>query len=262
MFIDFHTHIFPRHRAPAIMDDLWRRGKIPHYTDGTLSGLVDSMQTAGITYSLVSRITTKAENVTAVNQWLLNCRHSQVMPLATVHPDFAVTTDDLKRLRSEGFKGVKLHPDYQGFYVDDPRMFAFYEAAQQIGFPVLFHAGLDRGLPPPVHALPHRLLKIHRLFPQMVMIAAHMGGEDNYAETEALLLGEEIYLDTAFVLQIMETETLKRFFRRHPIERILFGTDSPFTDQAAELSYLLNIPFLTTAQKELVAGGNAASLIL
>jgi predicted TIM-barrel fold metal-dependent hydrolase len=94
------------------------------------------------------------------------------------------------------------------------------------------------------------------------MIAAHMGGEDNYDQTEELLLTENIFLDTSFVLRIMPLGLLKRFFRKHGVEHILFGSDSPFTDQVAELAYLLNLPFLTSSEKEQVAGGNAAALFL
>ena len=54
---------------------------------------------------------------------------------------------------------------------------------------------------------------------------------------------------------------LKRFFQKHPIERFLFGTDSPFTDQMTELQFLNNLSFLTPAQKEKVAGENAAKLL-
>jgi predicted TIM-barrel fold metal-dependent hydrolase len=261
MFVDFHSHIFPRGKAASILEELSGRGDIPHYSDGTLDGLLDTMTRSGIGLSLISRITTQANKVAAVNQWLLRCRRPNVLPMATIHPDGPVTVEDLETFKTQGFQGIKLHPDYQGFFVDDPRMYPFYEAAQHVQMPVLFHAGLDRGLPPPVRAMPRRLLKVHRQFPRMVMVAAHMGGEDNYQETEIFLLGEDIYLDTSFVLRIMAPETLKRFFRKHPVERILFGSDSPFTDQAAELDYLLSLSFLTAAEKEKVAGGNAAALL-
>jgi uncharacterized protein len=261
MFIDFHTHVFPRRKAPSILDDMAKRKGIPHFFDGTIDGLLGVMDKSGIDLSLISRITTKKENVTVVNEWLRNCSRPHIQSMATVHPDLPVASSDLKALRAHGFKGVKLHPDYQGFFVDDPRMYPFYEAAQATQMPVLFHAGLDRGLPPPVHAMPRGLLKVHRDFPNLIMIAAHMGGEDNYDETEALLLGEDIYLDTSFVLRLMPFGLLKRFFRKHGVERILFGSDGPFTDQTAELNYLLSLSFLTTADKEKVAGGNAASLL-
>jgi predicted TIM-barrel fold metal-dependent hydrolase len=88
-----------------------------------------------------------------------------------------------------------------------------------------------------------------------------MGGEDNYDETEATLLGTDIYLDTAFVLRIMDKNILRRFFKKHPIERFLFGTDSPFTDQKTELQFLNNLDFLTASQKDKIAGNNAARLL-
>ena len=261
MFIDLHTHIFPRSKASAILQDMSERKGIPHYNDGTLEGLLQAMERSTVGLSLISRITTRKSKVHTVNRWLLSCSRPTVLPMATVHPDLPMATSDLEAMQAWGFKGVKVHPDYQDFFVDDTRMYPFYEAAQATQMPVLFHAGLDRGLPPPVHATPRRLLKVHRDFPQLIMVAAHMGGEDNYAETEAHLLGEEIYLDTAFVLRIMPPEILKRFFRTHPIERILFGSDSPFTDQAAELDFLLDLPYLSPAEKEKVAGTNAAALI-
>ena len=261
MFIDLHTHIFPRRKAPAILHDMSARKGIPHFCDGTLEGLLQAMDRSAVGLSLISRITTRKKNVDTVNRWLLACSRPTVMPMATVHPDLQMATSDLEEMKAQGFKGVKLHPDYQGFFVDDVRMYPFYEAAQATQMPVLFHAGLDRGLPPPVHATPRGLLKVHQDFPRLIIIAAHMGGEDNYAETEAHLLGKDVYLDTAFVLRIMPPEILKRFFRRHPIERILFGSDSPFTDQATELDFLLNIPYLSTADKEKVGGKNAAALI-
>lgn len=261
MFIDFHTHIYPDDKAAPIIYDMTCRGNIRQFSDGTLSGLLDSMNRSGIGLSVISRITTQADKVETTNKWLLECIRPNVLPMATVHPDRPVTADDLETLRSRGFMGVKLHPDYQDFFVDDPRMYPFYDAAQQVQMPVLFHAGLDRGLPPPVHAMPDGLLKVHRQFPGMVMVAAHMGGEDNYDETEALLLGEDIYLDTSYILRVMPPAILKRFFRKHPVERIIFGSDSPFRDPAVELDYLLNLSFLSDAQKEKVAYSNAATLL-
>lgn len=261
MLIDFHTHIFPPETAPAILTDLLKRGNISHFTDGTAQGLRSAMKNAGIDLSLFSRITTKARNVAPVNQWLLDCAGDNIKPMATWHPDMPVASSDLAALKAKGFKGFKLHPDYQGFFVDDPRMFPFYEAAQAVQMPVLIHAGLDRGLPPPVHAMPEAILRVHRQFPRMIFVAAHMGGEDNYDETEAHLLGEEVYLDTSFVLRVMDEARLKRFFRKHSVERILFGSDSPFTDQAVELDYLLDLRFLTASEKEKVAGLNAETLL-
>lgn len=261
MVIDFHTHIFPPHRAADILKDLAGRGDISHFTDGTLKGLIHSMDRSGIDISIISRITTRPERVAAVNQWLLACVTKGVNVMATVHPDLPTDVDDVKSLKKRGFVGIKMHPDYQGFFVDEERMYPFYEAAQKAMMPILFHAGLDRGLPPPVHATPDRLLKVHQRFPDLVMVAAHMGGEAVYHETENILLGSGIYLDTSYVLRLMDKATLQRFFLKHPVERFLFGSDSPFTDQLTELEYFLTLPFLSEADKEKVICTNAARLL-
>ncbi len=261
MVIDFHAHIFPRSKAPDILDRLWRNFDIPNFTDGTIHGLLRSMDKAEIQLALISRITIHPEQVEAVNNWLLGYKQKNILPMATLHPDQPEGAEYLEDLKRAGFKGIKLHPDYQGFYADDRRMYPFYDAAQALQMPVLFHAGLDRGLTPPFKAMPGHLLEVHRDFPRMEMIAAHMGGENNYDETEATLLGTEIYLDTAFVLKIMDETILRRFFQKHPIERFLFGTDSPFTGQEAELQFLNNLSFLTPSQKEKIAGENAVRLL-
>jgi hypothetical protein len=261
MIVDFHTHIFPRQKAPIILSELSGRADIPHFTNGTLHGLLKSMETAGIHVSLISRITTRPEQVVSVNQWLHDRKRENILPMATLHPDQQEGEAYFKQLKNLGFKGIKVHPDYQGFDADDRRMFPFYEVLQSLQMPVLFHAGLDRGLSPPFRAMPRRLLRVHREFPRLIMIAAHMGGEDNYKETEEYLLGTHIYLDTAFVLRIMDKTTLSRFFHHHPIDRFLFGSDSPFSNQSADLTYLWNLPFLTQDEKEKIAGKNAVELL-
>jgi predicted TIM-barrel fold metal-dependent hydrolase len=260
MVIDIHTHVFPRQKGPAILSELSGRAEIDYFSDGSVESLVQSMKQAGISLSLVSRITTQAEGVSSINSWLIESLREGIQPLAAFHPDVPDLEHYMKTLKSQGFKGIKLHLDYQGIYADERKMYPVYETAQSLEFPILFHAGLDRGLPPPVRATPKRLLNIHRQFTDLKMIAAHMGGEDNYEETEACLFGTGVYLDTSYVLRIMELDTLKRFFAGHPVERFLFGTDSPFTDQATELAYFQDLPFLTQKEKDKILGENATRL--
>jgi len=262
MVIDVHAHVFEERQARRVMADMAERAQIPSFADGTLAGLLRSMDDAGIDLSVISRITTRPDQVEAVNTWLQGLRGPRTPSLCTMHPELPGMVDEVARLRARGFRGFKLHPDYQGFFVDEERMFPFYEAVAAAGMWILFHAGLDRGLPgSPVHATPARLLKVHRAFPQLKIIAAHMGGEDIYEETEAHLLGQDVYLDTSFVLQKMPLQTLERFFCRHPTERILFGTDSPWSDQGRDLAFLRGRPFLRGAELERITFRNAAELL-
>jgi predicted TIM-barrel fold metal-dependent hydrolase len=262
MVIDFHAHVFEEGQAGRVLADMGERASLPSFTDGTLAGLRRSMDDAGVDLSVISRITTRPSQVGPVNAWLEDLQGPRTLPLCTMHPDVTGIAEQVAGLRARGFPGFKMHPDYQGFFVDDERMFPFYEAVAASGMWILFHAGLDRGLPGhPVHATPARLLRVHRAFPRLRIIAAHLGGEDNYEETEKRLLGRDIYLDTSFVLRKIPVRTLERFLRKHPTERVLFGSDTPWSDQKLDLDFLRGLPFLSGGDVDRITGRNAAELL-
>ncbi len=219
------------------------------------------MDKAGIDLSVVCSVATKPEMVTTTHQWLENIRNRRILPFATMHPDRLVVVEELEELKKRGFKGFKIHPDYQGFFVDEKRMYPFYEAAQAERMIILFHAGLDRGLPDPIHSTPERLAKVHEDFPSLRLVVAHMGGEAVFDEAERHLLGRDVFMDTSFVLRVMAPHVLERFLKNHPVERILFGSDSPWTDQSEELRFLMSLPYLNGLEKEKIAGRNAAELL-
>ena len=261
MKIDFHTHIYPDRVALKTVSAVRERAGIDAYTDGTLEGLKKSMAAAGIDLSVVAAVATKPKQVASIQRWLTAIRQPGIKALAAMHPADPLSPEQMKMLKAEGFQGFKLHPDYQDFFVDDPRMYPLYEAAAAEGMFVLFHAGMDRGLPHPVHATPKRLAAAHEAVPELCMIVAHLGGEETYEETAVHLLGRNIYLDTSFVLRKMPGTFRERFLKEHPIERLVFASDSPWTDQGEELQFLLQLPFLTESDKEKICFSNAARLL-
>lgn len=261
MIIDFHTHIYPESSASKTLTVVQSRAGISCFNDGTRQGLVQSMDKAGIDLSVVCSVATKPDMVKSTHRWLESIRNRRIMPFGTMHPDRLGRLEEVRDLKRRGFKGFKVHPDYQGFFVDERRMYPFYEAAQAEGMIILFHAGLDRGLPDPVHSTPERLAKVHKDFPSLRMVVAHMGGEAVFDETEKYLLGREVFMDTSFVLRVMPPHVLERFVKKHPAERILFGSDSPWTDQSEELRFLMGLPYLSGEDKEKIAGRNAVRLL-
>ena len=261
MKIDFHTHIYPDHMAERTVAAVRERAGIRSYTDGTLEGLLCSMETAGIDLSVVCSVASRPEQVDSIHEWLLGLRRPEIIPVAAMHPDAPPDREMMRSLKAKGFRGFKVHPDFQGFFVDEKRLEPFYEAACAEGMYILFHAGVDRGLPHPVHGTPQGIARVHEAFPGLTIIAAHMGGEFMVEQTEAHLLGKDIYLDTSFVLRKMPIDIIKRFLEGHPKERFLFGTDSPWTDQGRELTFFLSLPFLDDEAKEMITGTNAAKLL-
>ena len=259
--IDFHTHIYPDHVAPRTLAGVRDRSNVDVYTDGTLKGLKESMAAARIDLSVVAGVATKPKQVPSMQRWLASIRQPGIEPLAAMHPTDPLSPEQMRKLKQKGFRGFKFHPDYQDFFVDDPRIYPLYEAVAAEGMFILFHGGMDRGLPHPVHGTPESLARVHEAVPHLCMIVAHLGGEDNYEETAAHLLGKNLYLDTSFVLRKMPAPFLERFLREHPAERLIFGSDTPWTDQKEELDFLLELPFLTDGDKEKICYSNAARLL-
>ena len=61
----------------------------------------------------------------------------------SVHPSHPDALKELERIHALGIKGIKFHPDYQYFFVDEERMFPIYEKCGKLGLIVVFHAGWD-----------------------------------------------------------------------------------------------------------------------
>ena len=259
--IDFHTHIYPDHVALETVSTVRQRAGVDAYTDGTLEGLKGSMAAAGIDLSVVAAVATRPQQVESIQRWLRAIRQPGIEALAAMHPADPLSSEQMKMLEQEGFRGFKFHPDYQDFFVDDPRMYPLYEAVAAEGMFILFHAGMDRGLPHPVHATPKRLAAVNNAIPELCMVIAHLGGEEAYEETAVHLLGRDVYLDTSFVLRKMPSTFRERFLKEHPADRLVFASDSPWTDQGEELRFLLQLPYLTDGDKEKICYANAARLL-
>ena len=88
---------------------------------------------------MAMNIATKPTQQTVVNNWAASIDDPTIYGFGSVHPDAPDALDELQRIKDLGLYGVKLHPDYQGFLIDDPKMFPIYDAISSLGLPVTFH---------------------------------------------------------------------------------------------------------------------------
>ncbi|HOM01875.1 MAG TPA: TatD family hydrolase [Acetivibrio sp.] len=260
MVIDFHVHCFPDKLAPRAISQLAANAGIPPRVDGTIGGLKESMKKAGISKSVVLSIATKATQTENINDWSAEIQDEEIIAFGSIHPDYENWKTELFRIKGMGIKGIKFHPDYQKFFVDDKKMFPIYETAFGLGLIVIFHAGVDIGLPEPYHATPERLEKIVRTFPGCKVVAAHMGGYSFWDDVERFLVGTDIYLDTSYSLDFMDDEQAKRIIKNHDKKRILFATDSPWMDQEESLLKLKSLN-LDKDTEDAILGLNAKALL-
>lgn len=261
MVIDIHTHCFPDLLAcRAVAELACKDPSLRPHTAGTVQSLLSHMEHSGVDCSVLQPVATRPEQVPGINAWAKQaCRHG-IMAFGAIHPESANPGEVCRLLLGEGFLGVKLHPDYQHFYADYPDAFPLYEALQQAGLVVLFHAGVDIGLPYPVHGNPARLRAVADRFPGLTIIAAHMGGFRCWNEVQTQLLGTRVLLDTSYARHELPAEQFLRLIKIHGADKILMGSDSPWGSQAEELAFLRGLP-LAKEETDAITGGNAKRLL-
>lgn len=261
MLIDFHTHCFPESIAPKALDKLSDAScGLRYYTDGTVNGLGASMADSGVDLSVVLNIATNPRQQKSVNDFAASINGKNgLVAFGSVFPGSEDAFEELERIKHLGLKGVKLHPDYQGFQADDPRWKPLYGKISSLGLITVFHAGVDYGFPPPYGGTPRRLATALSWFDSPV-IAAHWGGLDCYDDVLRYLCGTDIYFDTAFGYAHIPRYYAETMIERHGTDRILFGTDTPWHTPAME-QRMLSCLKLTDGEREQINAGNAKSLL-
>ena len=166
MIIDFHTHAFPDSLAPRAIPALAESSSLTPNHDGTICGLTKALDESGVEKAVVLSIATKPHQENSVNTFAISLlENPRIIPFGSVFPGSDTWREQLARLRDAGIKGIKLHPEYQGFFIDSDDAMPIYEECGKLGLIVTFHAGADAAFPPPVHASPERLNFVCSSFP-------------------------------------------------------------------------------------------------
>lgn len=257
--IDIHAHVFPDAVAATAIPRLEAEAAITAFYDGTLLGLLSQMDRAGIDIAVTQPVATKPSQVAKMNDFAASTASDRIVPFGAIHPDTTDPRAEIARMASLGLRGVKLHPEYQAFSPDEPRMEVIYDALAEHDMILLFHAGLDIGLPTD-YGRPANFARMIAQNPDLTVILAHMGGWSLWDEVREHLLGMPVYLDTSFASDYMDDEEFLDLVAVHGAERILFGTDGPWADMAAQVQWLRGLPFAED-DLEAILGGNAATLL-
>lgn len=263
MVIDFHTHIFPDRIAARSIEALENASGITAATDGTLKGLLDSMEKNKVDISVILPVVTKPSQFETVNQFAAEVNQKykgKLISFGGIHPDSEDYKAELDRIKELGLPGIKLHPDYQGVMIDDERNMRIIEYADSLGLMIMVHAGIDIGLPDPVHCPPDRAAKVIDALEPDKLILAHLGGWKQWEEVYDLLAGEHVYFDTSFTFDYIEQDMFLRILQKHGHEKVLFATDSPWSDAAKAVDVVRNMPLGQKVIEDILSG-NAKKLL-
>lgn len=258
--VDFHAHAFPDEVAKKAIPILEKEGGIKAKLDGTLSSLLSSMDKYGIEKSVICSIATKPEQFNSILKWSKSIVSERIIPFPSFHPDDPFALERIKIIKNEGFKGIKLHPYYQDFNIDDEKMMKIYEKITEYNLILTLHTGFDFAFPRIRKADPKKVLKIKSKFPELKLVATHLGGWEDWNEVEKHILGKEIYMEISFSLEFLSMEKAKNIILSHQKNYILFGTDTPWTDQGETLKLLKNLD-LPQDREELILRKNAISFL-
>lgn len=281
MIIDFHTHTFPSEISSKVLAKLSRLSHTEYFTDGSINGLLTSMNEASVTYSVNLPVMTDIGQVEKINSSLIsdreNLREQGIITFGGMHPDYPDYKKELLRLKQNGILGVKVHPAYQNTSLDDIRMMRIIDYASELGLIMITHAGIDIGINDKNYASVKQILKvIDELHPEKFVLA-HMGNWGCWEEVEHNLAGAPVWFDTAFSIGMitpnkentgipylhdnLSKEAFVRLVRKHGIEKILFATDSPWESQKSYIERIQDMP-LTEKEKQHIFSDNAAQLLL
>ena len=262
MVIDFHTHCFPEKIAAKAMAQLSAcSGELEAFHAGSELDLLRAVRSMGAQYAVVLNIATNPRQQKSVNDYAMAIDALEgLVAFGSVHPDSPYALDELERLARAGIKGIKLHPDYQHFFVDDERVFPLYEKAAELGLITVFHAGYDIGLPDPLHCSARALARALPAFNGGKVVAAHMGGYMQWLEALEHLAGLDIYFDTSYSYSRLPAPWAKRIIEKHSAARILFGSDMPWSPTDKEIGYIKCLA-LPAEDEAAILGGNAAKLL-
>lgn len=259
MIIDAHTHIWPDKIAHLALGGNKVAG-LEARGDGTVSGLTRDMGESGVGLSCCLAIANEARHVESVNRFVTGLADASHFPFGTVHVGLSVE-ENMASLERNGIKAVKIHPLFQRFALDNPRLWEIFEAFGS-DYAVITHVGeggdeFTNGL-----SSPRMVRDITRRFPDLRLMACHFGGYKLLDDAEEMLSGADVILETSWppTLATLRPERVKALIRKHGAERIVFGSDWPMTSPAEEIRAIEALG-LSDDETRLVLGGTLAGVL-
>ena len=258
-FIDFHCHVYPDAIAAKAADNVreFYNGLGNPAIDGSVHTLLDRGTKAGVEKFVVLPVVVHPSRTRSINNFILEqvAAQPRFYGFGTVHAGMENLTGEVSYIMEKGLRGIKMHPDYQLFGIDDPRMFPVYD---MIGdqLPIIFHMGDPRYN----YSHPKRLKKVLELFPKLQVIAAHFGGYSMYELAAEELKGKDCFFDVSSSLMFMEEGVAETYINRHGAERFVYGSDFPMWDPVEEMERFMRLK-LTDDQKEQIAYKTAERIL-
>ncbi len=266
MLIDFHVHMFPENIAKQAFGMLLKNMSETYNIDqklsygGTLPELLCDMENTGVTLSVIQPIATKPTQHKSINDFAYSVRSDKVISFGSLHPYGDNIDYDLDSLCDRDFKGIKLHPDYQGVDADDERFINLVKKATDRGMYVTLHSGHDTGIVPPFGGTVDKVVRLLNKVDESRVILAHLGAFNQWDEVERYLIKSKAYFDISVVSRFIDIAQYRRIIENHGSDKILFGSDSPWESPKDTMEFLIKSG-ITGEDMEKITHRNAEKIL-
>ena len=256
IIINSHVHIYPDKIAQKAASSIGAFYNVHIEHDGTIASLLRENKETGIDKCLVHSVATTVHQVASINGFIYEQTrlHGEFIGFMTLHPDMSKDEirDEVDKCVELGLRGVKLHPDCQGFYVDEKRATKIYDVIAG-RLPVLIHMGDARY----DYSSASRLIPILNDYDHLQVIAAHFGGYQRWEDVGLYHKAKHsnFHFDTSSSLYYLPKEKALGFIRDFGAEKFFFGTDFPMWPAKDELERMDSLG-LTDTEKEMIMGKN------
>lgn len=209
------------------------------------------------------------------NEWAcdLGKRYPRLIPFIGIQKVLGLDgmCEEVVMRAGQGARGVKLHPALYRFYPNDRELWPVYEQCQRLGLAVLCDSTFLRGEDEANFGEPYHFVEVLKNFPNLILILAHLGSVFWDERIEIAQQFHNVYFDTAWGFSAVDRvsfqprrdlaeEDAPRIMRRIGVDRILFGSDAPYSDAVMQIEQILRLP-LSSQEKKLILSENAKRIL-
>lgn len=257
MVIDGHVHVWPDAIAKQALAAA--PSALQRFGDGTLASATDVLERAEIDLGVCLGVAPTAKTVEAANRFA-GSLSGRFIGFGSIHPDLS-PDENLSSLERHALKGVKVHPVFQGYALNDRRLWAIFEALGD-RYVVIAHVGGAGSDHAGSQCTPDMVMQVVQNFPRLKLVACHFGGYQRLDDAENTVIGLPVHVDTSWPpsLAVLDPARIKRLIDRHGADRVCFASDWPMADPKQERLFIesLGLPGAATEQ---ILGGNLAALM-
>jgi predicted TIM-barrel fold metal-dependent hydrolase len=183
----------------------------------------------------------------------------RLLPFASVDPNDADAPAKLEAQAEAGARGVKLHPEMQRFFPDDPGAMAVYEVCRARRLVVVFHAGRSGIEPEGIrrYALMRRYEPAVAEFPDVRFVFGHGGARDLERAIPIARAHRNVWLG----LSSLGVSQIDAALAALGPERLINGSDWPFYHLAVSVAKILIVTRGDAGARDALLAGNAEPLL-